>query len=187
MPKLVKGKAKKQLASTRLTPYARGIAYGMHLAGAGLETIAATVRKPDGGNPTQQGIWHCIQLCEDNGGTHWDGDAKELSGSGRPRETTPAMDRDLAKLVFKHRGSAIVTVAFLKKQLPAWRGVHDSTVARRLGDAGSPWVLGSRRQGLPFAISSSQFRRDRYYNPSVSLLAPAQEVVSPGQAQATTN
>ena len=166
MPKLVKSKAKKQVARTRLSPYARGIAYGMHLAGTHLQTIAATVRKPDGENPTQQGIWHCIQLCEDNGGVDWDGDAKELSGGGRPRETTPAMDRELTKLVFKHRGSAIVTVAFLKKKLRAWRSVNDSTVERRLADAGSS--RGETRHastGLAFCVFWLLVgcpRRDRY-------------------------
>ena len=70
---------------------------------------------------SRQGAHACINLCEENGGVDWDGDAKDLSSSGRPRETTKAMIRDLTKLVFKHRGRAKVTVAFVQKMLPMWQ------------------------------------------------------------------
>ena len=46
---------------------------GMHLAGARLEAIAATVRKPDGSMLTQQGAKYCVDLCEEHGGVNWDG------------------------------------------------------------------------------------------------------------------
>ena len=69
----------------RFTPYGRGIAYGMSLMGASLEHIAKTVEKSDGAHPCQQSIAECIQLCKDNGGVSWDGDAAALGGAGRPR------------------------------------------------------------------------------------------------------
>ena len=90
----------------RLTPYARGIAYGMSLAGAKLAHIANTVVKTDGAHPCQQSIADCLDLCKANGGVRWNGDVKALSDAGRPRETTPEFDKSLAKLVAKHRGSS---------------------------------------------------------------------------------
>ena len=84
----------------RLNPYARGLIYGMHMAGATLEVISDAVRKPAGSALTQQGAWHRIGLCKANGGARWDGEAQ--NPGRRPRTTTLAMDKALVSLIFKH-------------------------------------------------------------------------------------
>ena len=114
-----------------------------------LEDIAKKIHKPDGSKFTQQGARYCIQLCDDNGGLKWDGDVAKMSLGGRPRDTTGAMDRALTKRVLKHRGSAIVTVAFLQTMLPEWRGVSDTTIGRRLFDAGLAWLRRRRKPLVP--------------------------------------
>ncbi len=133
----------------RLSPYLRGVIYGMHLTGATLPEIEQKVRKPDGSRLSNGGAWGCVKLCEANGGLKWDGDASAIASSGRPRETTKAMDKALLKLVFKHRGRAIVTVAFAQKHLPAWRAVSGSTVERRLGEAGLAYLRRRRKSLVP--------------------------------------
>ena len=133
MPLVMKQAMKRKVSRVRLSPFLRGAVYGMHLADASLDTIAKAMRKPDGTKLSQQGVWHCIQLCDENGGVKWDG---VVETGGRSRETTDKMDKALVDLVFKHRGSAIVTIPFLKKKLPEWRAVSHKTVERRLGDAG---------------------------------------------------
>ena len=112
-------RAMKIVSSVRLSPYLRGVVYGMRLAGATLDDIHKAVRKPDGSSISQQSIFACIRLCEQNGGVRWDGNVANTSSSGRPRETTKAMERALMRLVFKNRGRAIVTVAFVQRMLPS--------------------------------------------------------------------
>ena len=45
---------KKAATSARLSPFCRGIIYGMHLMDATLEHTASTMLKTDGTHPTQQ-------------------------------------------------------------------------------------------------------------------------------------
>ena len=127
-----------------------------------LEDIAKKIQKPDGSKFTQQGARQCIQLCDDNGGLKWHGDVAKMSLCGRPRETTAAMDHALTKLVLKHRGSAIVTVAFLQKMLPEWRGVSDTTVERRLFDAGLAWLRRRRKSLIPAKHKVTRLRWARW-------------------------
>ena len=145
----------------RLSPYVRGLVFGMHLAGATLPDIEATLTKPDGTTLSQPGAWNCIQMCEENGGVKWDGVVNHDS-DGRPRDSTPAMDRALIKLVFKHRGSVIVTTAFLKQQLPAWRQLCDRTVQRRLGEAGLAWLRRRRKSMVPDQHKEHRMRWGRW-------------------------
>ena len=137
MPLVMKQPMKRKVSRVRLNPFLRGVVYGMHLSEANLATIAKAMRKPDGTKLSQQGAWHCIQLCGENGGVKWDG---IVDPGGRAKDTTDKMEKALADLVFKHRGSAIVNVSFLKKKLPEWRAVSDKTVERRLGDAGLVYI-----------------------------------------------
>ncbi len=162
LKKASKPRGKDRKPSARLSPYLRGIVYGMHLAGATLDDVHTKLRKPDRSKLTPQGAWACVQLCEENGGVKWDGDASKLSSSGRPRETTAAMDHALTKLVFKHRGSAIVTVAFLQRVLPEWRAVSPATVERRLGDAGLAWLRRRRKSLVPTKHKPARCRWGRW-------------------------
>jgi len=127
-----------------------------------LEDIAKKIQKPDGSKFTQQGARQCIQLCDDNGGLKWDGVVAKMSLCCRPRGTTSVMDSALTKLVLKHRGSAIVTVAFLQKMLPEWRGVSDTTVERRLFDAGLAWLRRRRKSLIPAKHKATRSRWARW-------------------------
>ncbi len=133
----------------RLDAYARGIVYGMHLAVAGLELIAATVAKTDGTHPCQQTVSDCIALCEANGGVAWGGGAGAVAASGQPRDTTQAFDKALLKLVFKHRSSAKVTVGIVKKRLLKARRYSNTLVERRLGEVGLQWLHQRRKSLVP--------------------------------------
>jgi hypothetical protein len=144
----------------RLNPYVRGLIYGMHMAGATLEGITDAVRKPDGSALTQQGAWHCIGLCKANGGARWDGDAQ--NPGRRPRKTTVAMDKALVSIISKHRGSALVTVAFVKKMLPQWRAVSNTTVERRLGEAGLSYLSRRRKSLVPSQHKAARLRWARW-------------------------
>ena len=72
------------------------------------------------------------------------------------------MDRALTKLVLKHRGRAIVTVAFLQTMLPEWRGVSDATVERRLFDAGLAWLRRRRKSLIPAKHKVTRLRWARW-------------------------
>ena len=130
--------------------------YGMHLMGATLSHIASIARKSDGTPPSQQCVSERIGLCERRGGVKWDGDAGALARSGRPRETSEALDKAIVRLVHKHRGSVKVTVGFVKKHILKARGLSDSSVERRLGEAGLKW-LRRRRKTLVLA----EYKRSR--------------------------
>ena len=68
---------------------------------------------------------------------------------GRPRTTADALDKDIVKVVFKHRGRAMVTPKFIKKVLPAARRVSLRTLRRRLGDAGLAWLRRRKKTLVP--------------------------------------
>ena len=52
--------AMKGASSARLSPYIRGIVYGMRLAGATLEDIHKVVRKPDGSKSPSKAFSHAF-------------------------------------------------------------------------------------------------------------------------------
>ncbi len=81
----------------------------------------------------------------------WDGDATAVASSGRPRLTTGALDKSIARLVYRHRGSARVTVSFVKKKIVKARAFGDSLIERRLGEAGLRWLRRRRKSLVPAA------------------------------------
>lgn len=146
----MKAKAKPKAKShARLSPFLRGVVYGMFLAGTLPGDIIKSVTKSDGAAMSEQAARDTIQLVEKNGGLKWDGDAAALSEAGRPRETTPAFDRKVAKLVFKHRGKMKVTVQLIKKKYPDARHYSDQTIQRRLHEAGLKWMRRRRKTRVP--------------------------------------
>ena len=86
----------------RLTPYLRGIIYGLMMAGYSVDDIADEVEKPDGSQPSPVAVRQSLQLPQEEGGMAWDGVAQ--TGGGRPKKTTDALDRAIHRRVFKHRG-----------------------------------------------------------------------------------
>ena len=143
---------KKTLAkrsTTRLSPYVRGVIFGLFLAGYTYQEIAEEVEKPDGTNPCQQTVAGVVEQAQQQGGLLWDGEHSTSGGPGRPRITTDALDKKIVELVFKHRGSALVTIEFIKKKIKAARNMASRTLKRRLGDAGLAWLRRRRKYLVP--------------------------------------
>jgi hypothetical protein len=135
----------KPASKVHLTPYLRGVVYGLFLAGCTLLEISEEVVKPDGSHPSMSSISDCIKTAESSGGICWDGNT--CPPTGRARTWKPALDKAIVKLVFKMRGSTIVTAKYVRKTLKIARTVPLRTLQRRLQEAGFAW-LRRRRKSL---------------------------------------
>lgn len=110
------GKCKaKRSAYARLSPYVKGIIFGLFLAGTTLTDIADEVTKENGDHPCVSTVESTIRICQAKGGSKWNGVAHS-SGRGPARQTTSALDRKIVKLVFRNRGRAKVTVDYIRKR-----------------------------------------------------------------------
>lgn len=134
----------------RVAPYTRGIMYGMHLAGLPCEEIQKEVAKPDGQQLSLPSVYKSIALSAKHG-QMWDGSAEQVSGRGRPRKTSTAMDRKIVALVFAHRGRAFVSTAYVQQKIKATRLLCARTLQRRLVAAGLQWMR-RRRKTLAYMI-----------------------------------
>ena len=79
MPKLVRR------SSARLSPYLRGVIFGMSKVGKSPAYIQRAIKKPDGVQPSHQAVVDAIALCKRMGGIKWDG------GAGNLRYTLPTV------------------------------------------------------------------------------------------------
>ena len=70
MPKLVRR------SSARLSPYLRGVIFGMSKAGRSTAYIQRAIKMPDGVQPSHQAVADAIALCKRQGGVKWDGVVK---------------------------------------------------------------------------------------------------------------
>ena len=157
---MVKGKDSRA-SYARLSPYVKGVIFGMFLAGSTLWDIADTVVKSDGQHPCQQTVAATVARCRAEGGTKWDGQVKS-TGRGPPRATTDALNRKVVKLVFKSRGRAKDTVDYLRKKSPQLRSLSRRTVARRLFDAGLAWLRRRRKSLVPAAQKQARMAFSRW-------------------------
>ena len=144
-----------QASHARLTPFLRGAIYGLLLAGWTYIEIAEEIEKPDGTHPSKQAVARVAAQVQALGGVSWDGGSAP-SLAGRPRSTTNALDKQIVKLVFKHRGRAMVTVRFVQKMCKAARKLSSRTVARRLGEAGLAWLRRRRKTLVPAVHKASR-------------------------------
>ena len=119
----------------------------MHLAGCAPKAIVDEVEKEDGAPPSQQAVTGAIRQAEMHGGMSWDGEAAPMTG--RPPATSVALDKQILRLVFKHRGRAVVTTKFVKKKIPSARKVSARTLSRRLCAAGLAWLRRRRKSLVP--------------------------------------
>jgi transposase len=145
--KRIKNTKKKQKRAG-FSPFLRGAIWGLYfLAGWSEAEIADEVPKLDGTPPTQQAVSSVVVQAEKNGGYLWDGeDGRSVSETvGRPRATTAKLDKEILKLVKKHRGRVLVTPKYIKKMIPAARKVCLRTLRRRLGEAGLAWLRRRRK------------------------------------------
>ena len=130
------------------TAFARGAIYALHIAGWSLAEIAEEVPKADGTAASQQAVRASIMTAKAQGGYLSSGESRAQS-VGRPRGTPDALDKQIQRIVFKHRGRAMVTPKFIRKVLPAARRVSLRTVRRRLGEAGLAWLRRRRKTIVP--------------------------------------
>ena len=127
----------------RLGTFARGVAYGLFLAGWALRDIASTVKKHDGRKPTHEAVRGALNEVKD--APPWGADKPKKHPGGVRRTTTPALDKQIRKLVWQKRGKVQLTVKTAEKQLKAARKVSDRTIARRLVEAGLAWMRRRRK------------------------------------------
>ena len=143
--------------SAHFTTFARGAIYGLHIAGWALEEIAAEVPKADGSVASQQAVRATIARVKAQGGYLSTGGVA-LHAAGRPRATPGTLDKQIRRVVFRHRGRAMVTPKFIRKVLPAARRVSLRTIRRRLGEAGLAWLRRRRKTLVPAEHRSSRVR-----------------------------
>ena len=139
------------------TPFARGAIDGLHIAGWSLAEIAEEVPKADGSAACQQAVWATLMSAKEQGGYLSTGESGAHS-AGRPRGTSSALDKQIQRVVFKHRGRAMVTPKFIRKVVPAARRVSLRTLRRRLGDAGLAWLRRRRKTIAPKEHRASRVR-----------------------------
>ena len=145
-PKAVMKNVKRQRA--HFTPFLRGAIYALYIAaGWTLQEIADEIPKSDGSMPTQQAVHAVVTHADENGGFLWDGGPGTATSDamGRPRKTSGALDKKILKVVFKHRGSVMVTPRYVRKVLPEARKVSLRTLRRRIGEAGLAWLRRRRK------------------------------------------
>ena len=149
---------RKQPLHAQLSPFLRGVVFGLFLAGSTYQEIADEVEKADGAHPCQQTVADTIRRVEKNGGLAFDGE--RAPQAGRPRHTDSALDRQILRLVFKHGGRAVVTARYVQKVIKAARKVSIRTLQRRLSDAGLAWLRRRRKSLVPQAhkVGSKKFR-----------------------------
>lgn len=116
----------------QLTPFEVGqVKAHMHHKLTALQ-ISRIIFKGDGKSRfSENAIKNCmVALGADK---KWKGVRK--AGSGAPRKTTAAQDKQIGDAIYKYRGRFKVTVAWLKKRYLWARELSDSAVEKRLGDA----------------------------------------------------
>ena len=74
----------------RLTPYLRGIIYGLRMADYGVQDIIKEVEKADGAPPSRSAVLRSLALSDRMGGLAWDGVVP--SAGGRPKITSDALE-----------------------------------------------------------------------------------------------
>ena len=154
MPR-VKKKAKSR---SHFTPFLRGVIYGLFLAGHTHREIADELVKADGSEASHGSVTTAIQQVQAHGGLLWDGETTADSSAGRPRKTSKALDRQILRLVFKHRGKTLVTAKFVRKKVPAARKVALRTLRRRLGEAGLAWLRRRRKTIVPAEYKTARVK-----------------------------
>jgi transposase len=108
----------------------------------GPAAIARLVFKPDGKTTYSVTAIHDV-AAKLEADPQYRGDRKQ--GSGAPRQTTKAQDRQIVREVFRKRGTQKVTVAMLRKVLPWLKKFSNSLVEERLHEAGLQWMRRRRK------------------------------------------
>ena len=116
----------------RLTPAARNRIIGMSLAGAPRADMRDKVRKTDGRPPSLRAVDGILARFAAD--PQWDG--SDSSAGGRPRQLSPAQEKQILRILVRDVGKFVVTARYVKKKLRSTRGVRDDVIRetfRRLG------------------------------------------------------
>lgn len=129
----------------QLTPFEIGQIKAHAYHGLGAAAIAPLVIKPDGNCVSVQGVADVLAKLDQD--SSWRGQQSE--GRGRKRKTSRREDGVVVRAVFRWRGTAKVTVPWLKKRYPSLRAVSDTVVQRRLNEAGLQYLRRRRKTLVP--------------------------------------
>ena len=130
------------MSTYQLTPFEVGqVKAHMHHQLTALQ-ISRIILKGDGKSRfSENAIKNCmVALGADK---KWKG--ARQAGSGAPRKTTAAQDKQIEGAIYKYRGRYKVTVAWLKKRYLWARELSDSAVETRLGAAGLAYLRRRRK------------------------------------------
>ncbi len=131
----------------RLGPFEIGQIKAHLHHGLGPTAIAGLVKKADGTNVSPQAV--CDAKAKLEGDPAWRGE--RALGSGAPRKTDERTDSAIAREVFRARGRAKATVAYLKKKFPRLRALSDTLVEERLHAPRQGWPR--NRETVPSACN----------------------------------
>ena len=136
----------------RLTPFEIGQIKAHLHHGLGATAIAGLVKKIDGASISVQAVCNAKAKLEDN--PSWRGE--RALGSGAPRKTDAGTDQAIVREVFRARGRAKVTVAYLKKKFPRLRALSNTLVEDRLHEAGLQYMRRRRKTLVPTKYKQSR-------------------------------
>ena len=136
---------RKRPSCTQLNACIRNRIIGMALAGAAPSTKASTIRKPDRQPLKVDAVRKTIRKFKAN--PTWNGDRKQ--GTGPTHLLSIAQKTAIARIVFKHRGSKVVTINLIKRLIVAVRHVSRQTISRALHEAGLAWLRRRRKHCAP--------------------------------------
>lgn len=117
--------------------------------------VCKRVKKTDGKHPSPRAVRDCLKMHTadpQRRGVH-------PGGPGRPGLIGKRLQKQIVKLVFKERGSAVVTISYLKRKIAALRGMTRWTIARSLHVAGLQWL---RRRKKRFVSAAHREGRETY-------------------------
>ena len=97
----------------RLDAFARGQIVALAKAGWRAARIRRTVRKPNGRRATVQAVRRTIRKAARD--PQWRGG--RVPAGGRPRDMADADAQALVDLVFRERGTAVVTIKYCQRRL----------------------------------------------------------------------
>ena len=125
--------------------FTRGRIVGLFEAGKSGTEIASIVKKTNNKHPKVQAVNKTIQKYKSM--KHWSGE--RVVGSGRQFSLSAAVKQRIIDIIFKHRGSNVVTIKFIKKRLPSTRQVSDQTMSNAIKAGGLAWLRRRMKRFIP--------------------------------------
>lgn len=130
----------------RLDAFARGQIVALAREGFGPKEIAKKVRKKNKQPPTIRAVRDTV--AKSNANPSWRGE-NGPGGPGRPSLLPKALQKKLVALVFKERGSTVVTISYCQQRLPPLRKFSRWVISRALHRAGLLWLRRRLKRWVP--------------------------------------